>query len=367
MFSTLEMFTNPSSPSGAGIPGAVESYISKEGRFPLFLVGDCLEVLRQFPSNSIDCCMTSPPYWNKREYAGGGIGQEPTFKDYIDSILSVTEEVMRVLKPTGSFWLNIGDSYKDKCLLNIPWRISTAMIDQQGWILRNTVIWNKMKGNPDNSNDKLRNMYEPVFHFVKSKHYYYDVDAIRNPPSRSTVKGDAVVSPTGVSGKKYRSQIESSVHLTEEEKANANAALDQMLCDMRSGKISDFRMVIRGQQRTTHSDSEKMSGRAKELHNKGFYFLKYNPKGTKPGDIWDIVPEDTQKRDACHYASYPEQLCETPIRTTCPEDGVVLDPFCGTGTTMLAAFRNGVKSIGIDISEEYVSISKDRVTHEQDC
>ncbi len=348
------------------ISDTVESYISRDSKSPLFFVGDALEVLRQFPSNSVDCCITSPPYWNKRVYAGGGIGQEPIFHEYINSILNITEEIRRVLKPTGSLWLNIGDSYKNKSLLNIPWRISTAMIDHQGLILRNTIIWNKVKGNPDNANDKLRNMYEPIFHFVKNKQYYYNVDAIRNPPSQITRKGDTIISATGVSGKKYRAQIANSVELTDDEKRNANESLDRILEELSAGTISDFRMVIRGQQRTTHSNSEKISGRAKELHNKGFYFLKYNPKGAKQGDIWNVIPEDTQNRDSRHYASYPEQLCETPIRTTCPTEGIVLDPFCGTGTTLLSAFSNNVKSIGIDISEEYVSISKDRILHEQD-
>lgn len=358
---SLDAYSDPTTFHQNGIVDTVESYISGNSKFPLFIAGDSLEVLRQFPSDSIDCCITSPPYWQKWEYENGGIGQEPTYQQYIDSILAITEEIRRVLKPTGSFWFNIGDSYKNKSLLNIPWRISTQMMDSQGWILRNTVIWNKIKGNPDNTDDKLRNMYEPIFHFVKSKHYFYNVDPIRNPPTQTTVVGGKVVSATGVSGKKYRNQIADSKVLTEQEKQNAYSALDEMLDMMATGQISDFRMVIRGQQRTTHSDSEKMSGRAKELHDKGFYFLKYNPKGTKPGDIWDIVPEDTQKRDVRHYASYPLQLCEIPIKTTCPEGGIVLDPFCGTGTTMLAALSNGAKSIGIDISEEYIELSKDRI------
>jgi site-specific DNA-methyltransferase (adenine-specific) len=118
-------------------------------------------------------------------------------------------------------------------------------------------------------------------------------------------------------------------------------------------------MVIRGQQRSTHSDKEKVSGRAKELRDKGFYFLKYHPKGSKPTDVWDIIPEDTQKRDA-HFASYPEDLCRIPILATCPEDRIVLDPFCGTGTTLLVAKQLNRKSIGIDISKQYLDMSEER-------
>ncbi|MDR3282563.1 MAG: site-specific DNA-methyltransferase, partial [Candidatus Methanoplasma sp.] len=287
--------------------------------------------------------MTSPPYWGKRKYASGNFGQEETYQEYVSTLAEICGEVHRVLKPTGSFWLNVGDTYDNKTLLNIPWRVSIELIDSQKWILRNTVIWNKLKGNPDNASDKLRNMYEPVFHFVKNKKYYYDIDAIRNDPKESTMKNGKPVSATGVSGKKYKMQIESSATLTDLQKENAISELDNMIDCMKKGMVSDFRMIIKGQQRATHSDSEEISGRAKELNAKGFYFLKYNPKGSKPGDIWDIVPEDTQNRLE-HYAAYPTELCKNPILLTCPANGVVLDPFCGTGTTMLAAYMLNRKS-----------------------
>jgi len=139
----------------------------------------------------------------------------------------------------------------------------------------------------------------------------------------------------------------------------AFAALQETLRKTRDGEIADFRMIIRGQQRTTHSDSIKLSGRAKELEEKGFYFLNYHKNGSKPRDVWDILPEDTQKRDK-HYAAYPEDLCRIPILATCPKSGVVLDPFVGTGTTTLVAKKLGRKSIGIDMSPEYLQIAKDR-------
>jgi site-specific DNA-methyltransferase (adenine-specific) len=132
-----------------------------------------------------------------------------------------------------------------------------------------------------------------------------------------------------------------------------------MLKDVKEEKIADFRMIIRGQQRTTHSDSESVSGRARELTEKGYYFLRYHPEGSKPRDVWDILPEDTQQRDG-HFAPYPEDLCKIPILATCPKKGVVLDPFCGTGTTMLVALRLGRKSVGIEISEEYLQIAEQR-------
>jgi DNA modification methylase len=339
---------------------AFEEYRRASGYHPLFLHGDALTLLDELPDESIDCCMTSPPYWGQRSYTGGGIGLEETHQEYIGHLKAIFGKMKHVIKRTGSFWLNIGDAYQNKNLLGLPWRVAFALIDEQGWILRNGVVWNKVKGGPDNAKDKLRNVHEMVFHFVKvPKGYYYDVDSARNKPRSSKVVGGAVVSATGVSGIRYRRQIELSTALKEEERKNALAALNAVLLDVLEGRLSDFRMIIRGQQRTTHSDSERVSGRARELQEKGFYFLKYHPNGSKLSDVWDILPEDTQKRKG-HFAAYPEDLCKTPILTTCPEDGVVLDPFSGTGTTNYVAFQNGRKSVGIDISDEYIRAARDR-------
>jgi site-specific DNA-methyltransferase (adenine-specific) len=303
--------------------------------------------------------MTSPPYWGQRQYASVGIGEEANFKDYVRDLSAVCGEVKRVLKSSGSFWLNIGDTYQDKRLLGIPWRVALELTDNQGWLLRNDVIWNKVKGGPDNAKDKLRNIHEYVFHFTKNKSYFYDVDGIRSNPKTSRIRNGAVVSATGVSGVRYRRQIELSTALSEAEKGNAFGALENILHEIVEGKLADFRMIIRGQQRATHSDSENVSGRARELREKGFYFLRYHPMGSKPSDVWDIMPEDTQNRES-HFAPYPEDLCKIPILATCPDDGIVLDPFCGTGTTNLVAFQLGRKSVGIDIADEYLRIAHDR-------
>jgi site-specific DNA-methyltransferase (adenine-specific) len=117
-------------------------------------------------------------------------------------------------------------------------------------------------------------------------------------------------------------------------------------------------MVIRNQHRATHSTSEKLSSRPVELLEKGFYILKYHPKGSKPGDVWDIIPEDTNRED--HYAAYPQDLCRVPILATCPPKGIVLDPFCGTGTTNYVAQHLARKSIGIDLSYEYIKLARRR-------
>jgi site-specific DNA-methyltransferase (adenine-specific) len=150
-----------------------------------------------------------------------------------------------------------------------------------------------------------------------------------------------------------------SPSLTDVEKKNAYDALEIVLDEVKNGKISDFRMIIRGQQRVTHSNSIHISGRAKELSVKGYYFLKYHPNGSKPRDVWDILPEDTQNRKK-HFAPFPEDLCKIPILSTCPQNGIVIDPFVGTGTSAAVAYSLGRKSIGIDISQEYIEIAGQR-------
>ena len=340
---------------------AIKDYLMSSDRQPLFLVGNSFEILKELSSETVDCIITSPPYWGQRDYANGGIGLEDKPQDFIYNLLLITNELKRVLKPTGSFWLNLGDTYNNKCLQGIPWRIALAMIDDQKWILRNSVIWNKHKGGLNSSNDRLRNLHENMFHLVKNaKDYFYNANAIRTKPRETIVKNGSVISATGVSGVRYKRQIELSTSLNDEEKRNALAGLNEVLRKIMVGEASDFRMIIRNQQRTTHSDSSTVSGRAKELRDKGFYFLMYHPDGTLPNDVWDIIPEDTQKREK-HFAAFPEDLCRLPILATCPEQGIVLDPFCGTGTANKVALSLERKSIGIDLSQEYIDLAQKRI------
>jgi len=325
--------------------------------------GDSAKVLQKFPNESVDCVMTSPPYWGIREYEGESeLGLEPSFEEFIGNLLDIFEEIQRVLKPEGSFWLNIGDTYENKDLQGVPWRTALALKDRQDWMLRNDIIWNKVKGNPSSANDRLRVMHEYIFHFVQQGDYYYDDEAIREDEDFDLTfkdNGD-VVSPTGVSGTRYRRQIETNDALTEEEKENAIDALEKHLEMLKNREIKDFRMVIRDEQRTTHGDTEDLSGRAREKAENGFYFLRYNADGPMPENIWDVVPEDEHREDS-HCAVYPVDLCEIPIKASCPEDGVVLDPFAGTGTTVVAANKFNRRGIGIDASKEYLETAQERL------
>lgn len=322
--------------------------------------GDAETVLQQFPVGSVDMCVTSPPYWGQRRYDNtSALGNERKWQDYVTRLVRIARQLKRVLKPGGSFWLNLGDTYVSKNLMGIPWRVAFALQDE-GWILRNSVIWDKMKGGPDNAKDKLRNIHEEVFHFVLQSKYFYDVDAIRNEPGKPYSKGGRIVTPTGVSGTKYEQQIRRSTALSDGEKAAALAALEATLRRVEAGELPDFRMIIRGTQRSTHSDSTEYSGRATELKAKGYSILPYHKNGTKPSDVWHIIPEDEWRKDG-HYAVFPLELCEAPIKATCPVGGIVLDPFAGTGTALAQAIMLGRRGIGIDASSSYLTEAEKRL------
>ena len=287
------------------------------------------------------------------------MGIEKDSREYVDRLVRIFREVRRVLRREGSLWLNLGDTYVNKNLCGIPWRTALAL-QEDGWILRNAVIWDKMKGSPCNAKDKLRNVHEYVFHFVQQKEYFYDVDAIRNPARKPHYRKGKLVTPTGVTGSKYERQIRESKELSEGEKVAALNALNDALARVERGEIPDFRMVIRGCQRATHSPSLDFSGRANELQSRGYCILPYHKNGTKPGDVWRIIPEDEWRKDS-HYAVFPLDLCEIPIKATCPEGGVVLDPFVGTGSALVAAALLGRRGLGIDTSSGYLSEARNRL------
>lgn len=330
-----------------------------------FEVGDSRKVLKKMPDKSVDCVITSPPYWQQRIYEDYDgeitdiIGSEDTPELYVENLMKVIRELKRVLKDEGTFWLNIGDKFVNKSLMGMPWRVALEM-QKEGWILRSDIIWDQMKGT-QSCKDRMRDIYEHVFQFVKKPKYYFDGDSIRIIPQKDAYEKDGqIISATGVSGKKYYKQIETSTVLSEQEKANALNALNETLEEMRRGEVVDFRMTIRGEQRIYHSESQKVSGRAKELNDKGYFIMKMRKKGFLPSDIWRIVPEDTWRKDA-HCAVFPEELLKTPILSTCPKGGIVLDPFSGTGSTVHAAVLLERKGIGIDLSNQYTEIAKRRL------
>ena len=328
-----------------------------------FVKGDAGAVMDLFPDNSIDTVITSPPYWGLREYSESdsqaAIGLEDSFEEYLLKIANVFSKVKDVLTPGGSLWLNVGDQYHNKQLMGMPWRIAIRL-QEQGWILRNEVIWNQSKGSTSGK-DRLRMNRESIFHFVKQSKYFYSwQDILVEPTKKPSIKDGKVISATGVSGKKYRQQILESKCLNRTERENAIRALDDTLEAIKNGELVDFRMTIRGQQRVLHGNSAKLSGRAKELAEKGFYIIKSKSEGYMPNDIWNIVPEDEWRTDS-HCAVFPVELLDLPIKATCPAEGVILDPFVGTGSTVIAGLMYGRRAIGIDISSEYLDVAETRL------
>ena len=248
---------------------------------------------------------------------------------------------------------------KTKELIGVPWRVALALKDD-GWKLRQDVIWHKLKGT-QSAKDKFRHLHEHIFHFVKIRKYFFNGDAVRIAPKPAMSRNGKIVSATGVSGKKYYEFIKTTNTLNDAEKKSAKKALDNAVQEIKEGKITDYRMTIRGSQRVYHGEKSRMSGRAKELQTHGYYIIKMSAKGFLPSNVWDIVPEDKWRKDK-HCAVFPEELVTTPILCTTPKNGLVLDPFSGTGTTVTAAVKNGFRGIGIDISSEYNRLAYERVS-----
>lgn len=256
--------------------------------------GRAVEVLAGFGEGTVDCVVTSPPYYGIRDYgAEGQYGLEPSVGEYVTNLVALYEQVRRVLAEDGTFWLNLGDSYASrprgarqarrrdkavvaaptgtpdrvqKSLLGVPWRLAFALQDA-GWILRNEIIWHKPNSSPESVQDRLATRHEHLFLFTKNPSYYFDLDAIRE----------------------------------------AHAP-------------------------TTHSTSA----------------------GANPGDVWSIP---NQPFTGAHFATFPLEIPRRAIAAGCRPDGTVLDPCSGSGTTGAAAQALGRNYIGIDINAAYLDLS----------
>ena len=295
--------------------------------------GDTLQVLKTMPDDSFDTIITSPPYWNLRDYGvEGQIGLEKTLDEYLEKLLAITQELQRVLKPTGVMYWNHGDCYggiktgktdkkvadyvkdsqKDlkkyapkfeKCMMLQNYRLLLRMCDEQNWIIRNILIWAKPNHMPSSVKDRLSNAYEPVFFLTKNKHYYFDLNAIRKPHKESSIiryKG------------KYAGPFS-------KEKTTAFAA------------------------READPDRKLPEG------------------GKNPGDVWRITTQPVAMLRGKHFATFPEKLVEPMILSGCPKGGLVLDPFGGAMTTAVVAKRLGRNYTAIELNPDYVEIGKQRI------
>jgi len=315
----------------------------------VILPGDARSVVADLLPESVDCVISSPPYYRLRDYGQAGqIGLEKTIAEYVDEIAAVMAEVRRVLKPTGSAWINLGDSYARSGgvgvppggLSLVPQRVALAL-SASGWIVRNVVVWHKPNPLPQSARDRLSPTYEVIIFATKSRRYLFDLNRIRQPHRSAARAGK------GTRGKLYQ---------------GGNSGLARL----------------------------KAAG------------MVGNPRGKNPGDVWSVA---TAVDRLGHQATYPEQLIERPLLATCPEmicvqcdrpwvrpsrilsvhtdegvrhrqvvgdlarcdcfaptrPGVVLDPFFGTGTTGAVAERLGRDWLGIELNPAYRVLAEQRL------
>ena len=291
-------------------------------------IGDNIFHLTNIPDASVDMCVTSPPYYNLRDYKNSSqIGAENTVNDFVENLCKVFDEVKRILKPTGSCWVNIGDTYDKKRLLQVPSRFEIAMCDR-GWHLRNEIIWSKPNPQPISSKDRFWGNHEKFFWFVKDvKKYYFNRDPILVPQAEISIR--------------------------------------RMFSKNNMDKRKDFNASSKEGFAISSSSQDKHYARMREEMgiDKEFNYEELIKSGKCPMrpefDTWDI-PSVTYK--GAHFAVYPPELIEKPILSCCPEQGIVIDPFMGSGTTGEVAKLNNRKYIGLELNTEYAILSNERIS-----
>jgi DNA modification methylase len=271
--------------------------------------GDALKVARGVASESVNCIVTSPPYFGLRDYGEAGqIGAEASVGDYVVNMVELFSELRRVLADDGTLWLNLGDSYgSGKQLLGVPWLVALALQDE-GWILRSDIIWAKPNGMPESVTDRPASKHEHIFLFAKSPSYYFDLDAIRVPHSTATVARLAS-GPVKIARRTPGETREPSVY----------------------GAASGTNLTATG-----------------ERHNSG------HSAGKNPGNVWTVP---TVPFSSAHFAVYPPELIRPCILAGSRAGDVVLDPFSGSGTTGMVATQEGRKYVGIDLNRDYLNLS----------
>lgn len=340
--------TNTSNPPASGLPSNK------------ILVGDATRLLRGLASKSVDTVVTSPPYFLLRDYGvKGQIGLEDSIDGWVDQLVAVLDEVARVLKPQGSVWLNLGDTYARqarhgapaKSLVLGPEKLLLAL-SERGWIVRNKIVWVKPNPLPASVRDRLNTTWEPLFLLTRQRDYFFDLDAIRIPP-RSRLAGPSVAGESTKYGVRAKRRPSWSGPL-----AGSNSGLEKM----------------------------KAQG------------LASHPLGKNPGDVWTIP---TAAYKGAHFATFPQALVERPLKATCPErvcracgtawrrapvertlgslailgtlrkscgcedpvwqPGIVLDPFMGAGTVGIVAERINRRWLGLELSDAFARQADERI------
>ena len=318
------------------------------------ICGDSLEVLQTLASESIDCIITSPPYWGLRDYGvKGQLGLEKTPEEYVVKLVEIFREVKRVLKKEGTFWLNLGDSYstpkkgntetnknktrvtdsfkkelppgmKPKNLVGIPWRVAFAL-QADGWYLRQDIIWAKPNPMPESVTDRCTKSHEYIFLLTKNPKYYFDNEAIKE-------KAVWDLDGTGTEARK-----------------------DRQLEGMKSGP-TEMKNGIRprGDRRLRASTFKKVQ-KIGLAQSKAEYVETF---GRNKRSVWTVT---TKPYKEAHFATFPQDLIIPMVKAGCPENGLVLDPFMGSGTTAITARTLGRHYLGIELNPEYIKLAEDRL------
>jgi site-specific DNA-methyltransferase (adenine-specific) len=318
---------------------------------------DCREVLKEIPDKSIDLVVTSPPYYQQREYGThSNIGQEPSVDEYVKSVGEIFRLCMRKIRPEGSVIFNIGDKYEGNSLLLVPYRFALEMSkkveDEPQAFLLNTITWVKPNPEPRQFKRRLVNATEPFFHFVKTMNYKYH-------PEKFTSNGNAkkeLDRKASKIGHSYFEAVRASSELTNAQKELAYKELNEVIEEVRMGKIWSFRMKIKGIHSLAYGGYE--GGRKQHLESKGFTIIRMSGESIKR----DVIDSPILNLRYMHHpAMYPEYLVQEILNLTTDMGDVVLDPFVGSGTTAVVAKRMRRRYIGIEINPEYLESAKARL------
>jgi site-specific DNA-methyltransferase (adenine-specific) len=388
------------------------------------LVGDCIDMMRMLPDKSVHTCVTSPPYYGLRDYGvDGQIGLEETPAEFIGRLVEVFREVRRVLRNDGTVWVNMGDSYaskpngpiglgghnadaphvavrtanarrssqvpvgfKHKDLMGMPWRLAFALQDD-GWYLRQDIIWHKPNPMPESTRDRCTKAHEYVFLLSKSRRYYYDSEAIREP-ANLTGKGSANGFRGGayVNGSTFdnaeggkRTSLGNTVpppkpnngvgwgHGTDAKTRNRQRVTVPSGWDTSTGDGGHGSFHKEGAERAKRDSFKREDSKREQVipgQNKGTH------RPDRKESTWDTATRNKRSvwtvathsfKDA-HFATFPPDLIRPCVLAGAPRGGVVLDPFGGAGTTAVVAMQEGRKSILCELNPEYAAMAERRIS-----
>lgn len=319
------------------------------------IVGDCLEILKNIEDSSIDLIITSPPYFQQRDYGNGsfGIGNEESEEIYLESLNKVFNECVRVTSEKGAIVFNLGDKYLNGSLALLPYKFAIKATENKQVSLINQLTWAKLNPTPRQERRKLIQSTEPFFIFAKSKDYHFDLENYLSHLDEINKNGKN--NPTDQLGKKYFKLIENS-DLAEIEKQNAKNALLETIQLIRQGEITGFRMKLRGIHKLAYGGQD--GGRNNQIKNNGFTIIKILGNRMKK-DIIESPVEIT--KDNHHPAVFPSYIVQELLKLLSEENDLVLDPFCGSGTTCVVAKSLNRNYLGIEINPEYVKLANERL------